>query len=164
MPFINKLTACWQGQNNLLSNPIALPAPGWLMIPVHHDLEESKESWLSLLPKMLTGWFSLDTGTVDAQMTRKDPSWAQLFAECSLLCCCCHGNMTALLYQLPSFMKSLWVSHKKPGKRGAGKKEQECYRLQGQQRTKIRRIWALKQSWLIPQVSFLLSKGRSILK
>lgn len=46
MPFINKLAACWQRQHNLLPNPIIHPVPGWLMIPVHHDLEESKESWL----------------------------------------------------------------------------------------------------------------------
>lgn len=52
VPFINKLAACWQRQNNLLSNPIILPAPGWLMIPAHHDPEESKENWLSLFPKI----------------------------------------------------------------------------------------------------------------
>lgn len=231
MPFINKLAACWHRQNNLLSNPIIPSVPGWLMIPVHHDLEESKESWLfyssyfqkSLLHRflffcpcliaslvmwrtsqdaetqsmesewsrqgtqrhslptpsqslqtrlpslktagMLTGSFSLHTGTEDAGDDKEAipagySSW--LYAPCSAA-----GMETwpSLLYQLPSLMKSLWASHRKCGNRGAGKKEQECCRLQWQQRTKIRSmIWALKQSWFTPKVSFLFSKGGTIFK
>lgn len=59
MPFINKLAACWQRQNNLLSNPIILPVPGWHMIPARHDLEESKKIWLSWLPKISSALFFL---------------------------------------------------------------------------------------------------------